>query len=371
MARRQEHWSVPLIALVLAVPLGLIAASYLSGKGRHDPATEPHLPDVSEPTDLPVARDGAAIGPIEITAPDLPSDELTEAVTIQTEILRTVEDLARSKSGLGYDAGKYFTEDLSYGDATIKANGAPETMCVAAVTEVMIRALTSWSEKTGNADVLQTFPHNRWMGGNVTNLRPWLFVWDIGKPIPAYNRNYGVGTRDALILFGMGRSVAFEDAQPGDFVNFNRTRTGHAAVFLGFLKKDHQPADTYGPDVVGFKYFSAQVTDTNGLGYKHAYFKGYCPGDDPELGTPDCHIQRDESRGLLTLSRLNEPTDWRTGDTQLFLEALLRDGKSIEEIERVRYDGEEKPVFRSAQAIAPYLEELEPRPAISFSGEME
>ena len=60
-------------------------------------------------------------------------------------VLRTVEMLARERAAQGYDLHSYFTQDLSYGRGSgrIKANHPPLTMCVAAVTEVMIFANTA------------------------------------------------------------------------------------------------------------------------------------------------------------------------------------------------------------------------------------
>ena len=45
-----------------------------------------------------------------------------------------------------------------------------------------------------------------------------------------------MGTGHALLHFGMGELIEFEDLKPGSFLNFTRYNgTGHAVVFMAFI----------------------------------------------------------------------------------------------------------------------------------------
>ena len=71
----------------------------------------------------------------------------------------------------------------------------------------------------------------------------------------------------ALDGLGIGDQVQLEDAEPGDFLQFWRTKSGysngHSAVFLGWAKR--------GGNNVGIRYRSSQAS-TNGVGTKIEYF---------------------------------------------------------------------------------------------------
>lgn len=67
----------------------------------------------------------------------------------------------------------------------------------------------------------------------------------------------------AVGKLGIGRQVSPEEAQPGDFVQFWRGRSGHSVVFLGWVRdKDGNPT--------GLKYRSTQGS-TDGIGNKVEY----------------------------------------------------------------------------------------------------
>lgn len=63
---------------------------------------------------------------------------------------------------------------------------------------------------------------------------------------------------------GIGKEVSSDEAQPGDFAQFWRSKSGHSVVFLGWLlDKDGQRT--------GLKYRSSQGS-TNGIGNHIEYF---------------------------------------------------------------------------------------------------
>ncbi len=61
----------------------------------------------------------------------------------------------------------------------------------------------------------------------------------------------------AMIDLGIGHEVKPDDAQPGDFLQFWRGKSGHSVVFLNWVDKDGKR--------VGFNYRSSQKA-TNGIG---------------------------------------------------------------------------------------------------------
>lgn len=65
---------------------------------------------------------------------------------------------------------------------------------------------------------------------------------------------------------GIGRQVAADEAQPGDFLQFWRVRSGHSVVFLGWVNDQDGKR-------IGFKYRSSQGS-TDGIGNTIEYFQG-------------------------------------------------------------------------------------------------
>jgi hypothetical protein len=69
----------------------------------------------------------------------------------------------------------------------------------------------------------------------------------------------------AVENLGIGREVAVEEAEPGDFAQFWRVRSGHSVVFLGWVYDEHG-------NRAGLRYRSSQGT-TNGIGDRVEYFQ--------------------------------------------------------------------------------------------------
>jgi len=67
----------------------------------------------------------------------------------------------------------------------------------------------------------------------------------------------------AMENLGVGKSVPFDQAQTGDFVQFWRGKSGHSAVFLKWMQE--------GGKKIGFQYRSTQKS-TGGIGDKIEYF---------------------------------------------------------------------------------------------------
>lgn len=195
-------------------------------------------------------------------------------------LLAAVDYLAASYRLLGYDSA-VLTHDIPYGDqGNILATGGGRTMCVAAAMEIILTAMNIWAEDTGDTAVFDYLPKNSWESLSSTAIKAHIWV---NHDLDAW------GTADALVHFGMGENVAFEQLHPGSFININRTNgTGHAVVFLSFIDIEGTESATWHSNVVGFKYFSSQGgfdVGAGGLDFRYAVFE--------EFGEPAMPYKRD------------------------------------------------------------------------------
>jgi len=119
---------------------------------------------------------------------------------------------------------------------------------------------------------------------------------------------------DALVHFGMGANVPFEELTPGSFLNLNRTTgTGHAVVFIAFIDEMGHEYGFYNYSTIGFKYFSAQGgADVwkGGLDYRYAIFE--------QFGSPtmpykrDIHVIYSANQDWLNTGIMYHPELWKT-----------------------------------------------------------
>jgi hypothetical protein len=201
----------------------------------------------------------------------------------------------------GYDINKAFTEDLSYGQqCCIRATGGGKTMCVAAVAEVLVRALSLYAKDSTSNEAFQKLPLRHWTGAKYLDLKPHLFQ---------FKGTESRGPGDAFKRFRIGREVLPEKLIPGDLLAFSRFNgSGHAVVFLGYISENGKLTNDYAKSVIGFRYFSAQ-TSTNGVGYRNAYFGSItataCPPSAPKGS--DCGIIRER---FMNAGRLVNPKSW-------------------------------------------------------------
>jgi len=218
-------------------------------------------------------------------------------------VLKSISTLYPKYSKGGYDIGSVLTHDIAYGDrGMVRATSPRKTMCVAAVMEIMIEAINAYAAETGDKSPYAKIPLAAWTTGNAVSLKANIFM---------YGGTGSRGTGHTLSQFGLGEELAFKDLLPGDFVNLNRTnKTGHPVVFLGYLGRDQKTRTALGPDVAGFRYFSAQGKGKPdaGLAYRNAFFDGFCPttADTPR----DCGIIRSANPALLDAGRMWEPSRW-------------------------------------------------------------
>lgn len=220
------------------------------------------------------------------------------------EILKAVASITTAWSGRGYDINSYFTHDLNYGpECCVTANHPPKTMCVAAVTEIIITALNAWYAQTGDRTPFDKLPLRSWRGGAKRDIRAHVFMYD------GLNCN---GTAHALERFGIGRQTSFSQLTAGDFINFNRAHSGHACVFLSYIDAAGNDLATFGTNVTGYRYFSSQgkgLPDA-GFGYRWAFFDGHCPAAMPPGMRRDCGVIRSDNPTLLCCGHMLHPTKW-------------------------------------------------------------
>jgi hypothetical protein len=228
-------------------------------------------------------------------------------------ILRAIDWLHERHGGKGYYLHSAYTHDLDYArpDEIKAGSKAPATMCVAAVSEVIIVALRLYAEEHGDPSVFARIPAEHWNRGALAYLRPYVFMHE------GVDSN---GTADALERFGLGEQRPFPLLVRGDFINFNRTNgKGHAVVFLGFLNASGEIEREYASrKVVGFKYFSAQ---SGGLGYRWAYFVGHCPDRYDPARPRDCGVLLRDDQRLLHTGYMLHPSRWTTAEAKRELES--------------------------------------------------
>lgn len=294
---------------------------------------------------------------------------LTGSAQAQTDksfnryVVKAVEFISSNRSNGGYNINRAFTQDLKYGDQIVKASatsqssgGSPPypTMCVAGVAEVMIEALRIYAEETGDKSAYQQLSAKSWNSGNLRSIKASLFM---------FAGTGSRGTAGTLQRFGMGKEIAFAELRQGDFINLNRQKSGHSVVFMGFLDKNYQILPAFGPNVAGFKYFSAQGKGRPdaGFAYRYAYFGPFCP--QAVAGKPrDCGIIRSANQRLLNTGTMYAPPNWRVAEAAANLQLLVRGAIKSRNPTRSAADVD---LLTDAELDR----ELVPNPDLNFDGE--
>lgn len=225
-------------------------------------------------------------------------------------ILKAVDYLNKNYRLKGYNIKAVLTHDIPYGTlGNIKATKPPQTMCVAAVMEVMLTAFQQYANETKDYSVYNYLPKSSYEKLGSGDIKGHIWV----------NHDFNsYGTSDALYNFGMGEKVKFEELRPGAFVNINRTtKTGHAVVFLSYINALGKEQTNYNNDVIGFKYFSSQGKAEAGQGgfdYRYAIFSKHgCPVLKTNIKR-DCNVIYSEDQVYLNTGMMLSPKYW-TGIT--------------------------------------------------------
>ena len=147
------------------------------------------------------------------------------------------------------------TSNLYYqGKLLLKAHpsGNRANHCVGITFEVFFRAMKDWNQQQGDAgDTIK--------GLNYEQLYDFILKWYAAGPKTENNLVI------ALEKYKLGKRITnFEEASPGDFIDFSReNQTGHTVVLIDWVRVNGK--------IVGLKYWSSQES-TNGIDYKTEYF---------------------------------------------------------------------------------------------------
>lgn len=291
---------VDLHLLSAVEPLALVTRGHTAIYGLLEPGTYWLVMDTF------VSNGAEQLGPYALELSIRPR-ALAPSETFNETILAAVDYLWASYRLLGY-ASAVLTHDIPYGDyGVIEATGGAKTMCVAAVMEVMLTAMSIYAEDTGQASVFDFLPIESWQTLDPDHIK--AHIW-LGHDLDSW------GTADALRHFGMGDNVPFEELHPGSFININRTTgTGHAVVFLSYVDLAGGELPSWDESVVGFKYFSSQGgfdEGAGGLDFRYAVFEEY--GDPTMPGKTDRHVIYSTDQRYLNTGEMWSPSRWVVQD---------------------------------------------------------
>ena len=159
-----------------------------------------------------------------------------------------------------YDIYNGVTQDLWYkGMVVAKAypDGSRCSYCCGYTFEVFVRAMKLRNIQRG----LDPDDFNGMTFGDLFNM---LQLW--------YIEGKGDCERRAITSYGLGRAISdFEAVRPGDFLSYDTTPAGgHSVVFIDWLRDEQNK-------IIGFKYFSSNLSGTHGVGYGSGKFSDVNP----------------------------------------------------------------------------------------------
>lgn len=96
-------------------------------------------------------------------APPGPGARARPGPLLNAYVIRATALLNEKYAGLGYNIQKQFTHEMRFGTAgSFKPNGDGQTMCVAAMLEVIITALDLYTKETGDTSPYSFLPFQSW-----------------------------------------------------------------------------------------------------------------------------------------------------------------------------------------------------------------
>lgn len=157
-----------------------------------------------------------------------------------------------------YDHYNGVTQNIIYkGSIIAKADpdGSRSSHCVGLTYEVFFKAMQERNKEAGiSADNFNNM--------TINNMKDFMLTWYNAEGTPKSEDDQLAG---AMVKYGLGTQIKrLEDAKAGDFIDFSRTKSGHAAVFINWIRNNKG-------NIVGFKYWSTQES-TKGIAYKVEYF---------------------------------------------------------------------------------------------------
>ena len=157
-----------------------------------------------------------------------------------------------------YDIYNGVTQDMWFkGMVVAKAypDGSRCSYCCGFTFEVFVRAMKLRNIQKG-------LDEDDFNGMTFNDLFNALQLW--------YIEGKGDSEERAISSYGLGHKVTdFEEAKPGDFLSYSTTPPGgHSVIFLGWLRDENQK-------IIGFKYFSSNLSGTHGVGHGETHFSDY------------------------------------------------------------------------------------------------
>jgi hypothetical protein len=159
-----------------------------------------------------------------------------------------------------YDIYNGVTQDLWYkGMVVAKAypDGSRCSYCCGFTFEVFVRAMKLRNIQKGlDADDFNGMTFN--------DLFNMLQLW--------YIEGKGDSEQRGIMSYGLGRAITnFDDVRAGDFISYDSTPSGgHSVIFMDWIRNDSDK-------IVGFKYFSSNLSGTHGVGYGSGRFSDSNP----------------------------------------------------------------------------------------------
>jgi len=154
-----------------------------------------------------------------------------------------------------YDIYNGVTQDLWYrGMVVAKAypDGSRCSYCCGFTFEAFVRAMKLRNVQKG-------LDQDDFNGMTFTDLFNMLQFW--------YIEGTGDSEQRGITSYGLGHAITdLEQVQPGDFLSYSTTPAGgHAVIFINWTRDEQNK-------IVGFKYFSSNLSGTHGVGYGSGRF---------------------------------------------------------------------------------------------------
>ena len=159
-----------------------------------------------------------------------------------------------------YDIYNGVTQDLWYkGMIVAKAypDGSRCSYCCGFTFEVFVRAMKLRNIQKG-------LDPDDFNGMTFVDLFNALQLW--------YIEGKGDSEQRAIVAYGLGQAIKdFEQVRAGDFLSYDtKPSGGHSVVFIEWLRDPDQK-------IIGFKYFSSNLSGTHGVGYGSGKFSDVNP----------------------------------------------------------------------------------------------
>jgi hypothetical protein len=159
-----------------------------------------------------------------------------------------------------YDLYNGVTQDLWYkGMVVAKAypDGSRCSYCCGFTFEAFVRAMKLRNIQKG-------FDPDDFNGMTFSDLFNMLQLW--------YIEGDGDSEQRGITSYGLGRAITdLEQVRPGDFLSYSTTPSGgHSVIFIEWTRDAQNK-------IIGFKYFSSNLSGTHGVGYGSGKFSDSNP----------------------------------------------------------------------------------------------